>query len=198
MQTRKVLESLPTMILSKNPLYSVAYSVNFQPQVKNHWTLGSHQIWVFHRRSEQLVSQKARRELKEALAHILRAEPSPEAAPTVDKHQLSCLTVARLHCRSPSIKVSINTFPSSLWSRSSKPYRKLISVARENSNSSEPPRTAATCRCEREPMPPPAGASHLSRWIGAEWLLHRLWRADGNPASDRLWRVDGNPASDRI
>jgi hypothetical protein len=53
-------------------------------------------------------------ELKEALAHILGAEASPEAALTVDKHQSSCLTIAELRCRSPPIKVSINTFPSSL------------------------------------------------------------------------------------
>jgi hypothetical protein len=61
-----------------------------------------------------LVSQKARRELKEALAHVLGAEASPEAALTVDKHWLSRLTVAGLRCRSPLIKVSIKTFHSSL------------------------------------------------------------------------------------
>jgi hypothetical protein len=53
-------------------------------------------------------------ELKEGLAHILRAEASPEAALTVDKHRLSRLTIAELCCRSPLNKVSINTFPSSL------------------------------------------------------------------------------------
>jgi hypothetical protein len=153
-------------------------------------TLDSHQIWVFRRWSEQLVGREARRELKEALAHVLGAEASPEAAPTVDKHQSSHLIVARLRCRSPPFKVSISMFPSSLWSCRSKPYRKLTTVARENLNSDEPPRAVVTS--------PPVGASRLSRWIGARWLLHQLWRADGNSASDRLSRADGNPTSDRI
>jgi hypothetical protein len=52
-------------------------------------------------------------ELKEALAHVLRAEASPEAALTVGKHRLSRLTIAGLRCRSSPIKVSINMFPSS-------------------------------------------------------------------------------------
>jgi hypothetical protein len=61
-----------------------------------------------------LVDREAIREIEEALAHVLGAEASPEAALTVDKHRPSRLTVARLRCRSPLIKVSINTFPSSL------------------------------------------------------------------------------------
>jgi hypothetical protein len=61
-----------------------------------------------------LVDREARRELKEALAHILGAEASPEAALTADKNRLSRLIVVELRCRSPPIKVSINTFPSSL------------------------------------------------------------------------------------
>jgi hypothetical protein len=61
-----------------------------------------------------LVGREARREPEEALAHILGAEASPEAALTVAKHQLSHLTVAGLRCRSPLIKVSINMFPSLL------------------------------------------------------------------------------------
>jgi hypothetical protein len=134
------------------------------------WTLGGHQIQVFHRRSEQLVSQEARRELEEALAHVLGAEASPKATLTVDKHRLSCLTVARIRCRSPPIKVTINTFPSSLWSHRSKPHWKLTTVAWENLNSGEPPCSVATRRCERETAPPPTGASHLSRRIGDERL----------------------------
>jgi hypothetical protein len=131
-------------------------------------TIGSHQIRVFRRWSEQLVGQEARRELKEALAHVLGAEASPEATLTVDKHRPSRLTVARLRCRSLPIKVSINTVPSSLWSRRSKPHWKRTTVARENLNSDELPRSAATHRCECEAAPPPAGASHLSRRIGDE------------------------------
>jgi hypothetical protein len=61
-----------------------------------------------------LVGREARRELKEALAHVLRDEASPEAALIVDKHRPSRLTVAKLRCHSPPIKVSINMFPSSL------------------------------------------------------------------------------------
>jgi hypothetical protein len=61
-----------------------------------------------------LVGQEARRELEEALAHVLGAEASLEATLTVGKHWLIRLTVAGLHCRFPPIKVSINTFPSSL------------------------------------------------------------------------------------
>jgi hypothetical protein len=125
----------------KTPIYSTAYSANFWPQVKNPWTLGSHQIrvfchliWVFYRRSEQLVGREARRELEQALAHVLGAEASPEAALTVAKHWPSRLTVAGLRRRSPPIKVSINTLPLSLWSRRSKPHRKLTTVARENLN----------------------------------------------------------------
>jgi hypothetical protein len=133
-----------------------------------YWTLGSHQVRVFRRRLEQLGGREARREIKEALAHVLGAEASPEAALTVDKHQPSRLTIARLRWRSPSIKVSINTFSSSLWSRRSKPHRKPTIVARENSNSGEPPGLAATHRRERKPAPPPGRASRLSRQIGDE------------------------------
>jgi hypothetical protein len=61
-----------------------------------------------------LVGREARRELEEALVHVLGAEASPEATLIVDKHQPSYLTVIGFHCRSPPIKVSINTFPSSL------------------------------------------------------------------------------------
>jgi hypothetical protein len=61
-----------------------------------------------------VVSQEVRRELKEALAHILGAEASPEAALTIDKHRPRSLTIVGLRCRSLPIKVSINTFPSSL------------------------------------------------------------------------------------
>jgi hypothetical protein len=61
-----------------------------------------------------LVSQGARRELEEALANILGAEASLEAALTVAKHRPSYLTIARPRCRSRPIKVSIITFPSSL------------------------------------------------------------------------------------
>jgi hypothetical protein len=165
---------------------------------RTHRTLGRHQIRVFHHWSEQLVSWEARTEDKEALAHVLGAEASPEAAPTVDKHRPCHLTVVGLRCRSPPFMVSINTFPSSLRSSRSKPYWKSTNVAWENSNSGEPSRSAATCRREHEPTPPPAGASRLNRQIGAWWLLHRLWRADGNPVSDRLRRADGNPALDRI
>jgi hypothetical protein len=149
----------------------------FGRKTRTHRTLGSHQIRVFRRQSEQLVCREARRELKEALAHVLGAEASLEAALTINKHRSSC---------SPPIKVSIHTFPSSLWSRRSKPYRKPTTVAQENSNSGELLRSAVTRCHEREPTPPPARASHLSRWIGTRWLLHRLWRADANPASDQI------------
>jgi hypothetical protein len=43
-----------------------------------------------------LVGQEARRELEEALVHILGAEASSEAALIVDKHRPSRLTVVRL------------------------------------------------------------------------------------------------------
>jgi hypothetical protein len=131
-------------------------------------TLGSHQIRVFRRWSEQLVSQEARREHEEALAHVLGAEDSPKATLTIAKHRSSRLTVAELRCRSPSIKLSINTFPSSMWSRRSKPHQKPTIVARENSNSSEPPCSAVTHRREREPTRPPTEASRLSHRIGDE------------------------------
>jgi hypothetical protein len=144
-------------------------------------TLGSYQIRVFCRRSEQLVGQEARRELEEALVHVLGAEASPEAALTIDKHRPSRLTVIGLRCRSPSIKVSINTFPSLLWSHRSKTHRKLTTVAQENSNSSEPPRSAAARRHEREPTSPPAGAvdpiandRHLMKSVGP-------WAGAGGP-----------------
>jgi hypothetical protein len=61
-----------------------------------------------------LVDREARRELKEALAHILGVEASPEAALTIDKHRLSRLTIAELRCHSAPIKVSKNMIPSSL------------------------------------------------------------------------------------
>jgi hypothetical protein len=61
-----------------------------------------------------LVSREARREFKEASMHVLGAEASPEAALTIVKNRLSRLTVAGFRCRSPSIKVRIIEFPSSL------------------------------------------------------------------------------------
>jgi hypothetical protein len=61
-----------------------------------------------------LVGQDAIRELKEAMVHVIGAKASPEAALTVAKHRPSYLTVARLCCHSPLIKVSIIKFPSSL------------------------------------------------------------------------------------
>jgi hypothetical protein len=140
----------------------------FDSKSRTHRTLGRNQIWVFHCRSEQLVGREARREVKENLVHILGAEASPEATLTINKHRPSRLTVAGLRCRSPLIKVSINTFPSSLWSCRSKPHQKLTTIARENSNSGEPPHSAVTRHREREPAPPPAGASRLSRRIGDE------------------------------
>jgi hypothetical protein len=124
----------------------------FDRKTRTRRTLGSHQIRVFHRRSEQLVGREARRKLEKALVHVLGAEASPEAALTVEKHWPSHLTVAGLRCRSPPIKVS-------------KPHQKSTTVAQKNSNSGEPPLSVVTRRCEREPAPPPAGAS---RWIGDE------------------------------
>jgi hypothetical protein len=125
-------------------------------------TLRSHQIWVFRHQSEQLVGREARRELEEALAHVLGVEASLKATLTIAKHRPSHLTIVGLRCRSPPIKVSINMFPSSLWSCRSKPHRKPTTVAWENRNSGEPPRSAPTRRRERErePTPLPAGASH--------------------------------------
>jgi hypothetical protein len=140
----------------------------FSRKSRTHQTLGSHQIWVFHRRSEQLVGREARRELEKALVHVLGAEASPEAALTIAKHQPCCLTIVGLRCRSPPIKVNIITFPSLLWSRRSKPHLKLTTVAWENSNSGDPPRSAVTCRREREPAPPPTGANRLNRRISDE------------------------------
>jgi hypothetical protein len=58
----------------------------FGRKSRTYRTLGNHQIRLFHRRSEQLVGHEARRELKEASAHVLGAEASPEAALTVAKH----------------------------------------------------------------------------------------------------------------
>jgi hypothetical protein len=131
-------------------------------------TLGSHQIRVFCRRSEQLIGREARRELEEASTHVLRVEASPEAALTVAKHRLSRLTVVELHCCSPPINVSLIKFPSSLWSRRSKPHQKPTTVAQENSNSGEPPRSAVMPCREHEPVLPPARASRLDCRIGDE------------------------------
>jgi hypothetical protein len=61
-----------------------------------------------------LVGREARRELEEALVHILGAEASLEAALTIAKHRSSHLTVAGLCHHSPLNKVSINMFPLSL------------------------------------------------------------------------------------
>jgi hypothetical protein len=154
----------------KKPLYIAPPIVRiFSHESITRRTLGSHQIQVFHRCSEQLIGREARRELEEASTHILGAEASPEAVLTVTKHRPSRLTVAGLRCRPPLIKVSIIKFPSSLWSRRSKPHRKPTTVDRENPNSGEPPRSAVTHRHWHEPAPPPAGASRPSRLIGDEW-----------------------------
>jgi hypothetical protein len=61
-----------------------------------------------------LVGQEARREVKEASAHVLGVEASAETALTIAKHRPSHLTVAGLRYHSPPIKVSIIEFPSSL------------------------------------------------------------------------------------
>jgi hypothetical protein len=140
----------------------------FRRKSRTHQTLGSHQIRVFHRRSEQLIGREARRELEEAPAHVLGAEASPEAALTITKCRPSRLTIAGFCCRAPLIKVSLIEFPSSLCSRRSKPHRKPTTMARENLNSGEPPRSAMAYRCECEPAPPPTGASRPNRLIGDE------------------------------
>jgi hypothetical protein len=154
----------------------------FGHKSRTSWTLGSHQIRVFHCRSEQLVGREARRELEEALAHVLGAEASPEAALTIVKHRPIRLTVAGLSCRSPPIKVSMNTCPLSLWSHRSKPHQKLTTVAWENSNSGEPSCSAMTCHRDREPTPPRAGANcrigderpRLEAEITAEMSIRQL------------------------
>jgi hypothetical protein len=140
----------------------------FGCKTTTHQTLGSHQIQVFRCRSEQLVGREARRELEEALAHVLGAEALPKATLTINKHRPSHLTVAGLRCRSLSIKVSINTLPLSLWLRRRKPHKKPTTMARENLNSGEPPCSAVPHRREHEPAPPLAGASRLNRRIGDE------------------------------
>jgi hypothetical protein len=131
-------------------------------------TLGSHQIRVFHRRSEQLIGWEARRELEEASTQVLGAEASPETALTITKHRPSRLTVAGLRYRPPPIIVSLIKFPSLLWSRRSKPHRKSTTVAQENPNSGEPPCSAVARRRVREPALPPAGASRPNHLIGDE------------------------------
>jgi hypothetical protein len=136
----------------------------FGRKSRTHRTLGSHQIWVFCRRSEQLIGREARRELEEASAHVLGAEASPEATLTVTKHRPSRLTVARLRCRPPPIKVSLIEFPSSMWSRRSKPHRKPTTMAQENLNSGEPPRSAMARHREHEPVTPPARANCPAVW----------------------------------
>jgi hypothetical protein len=121
----------------------------------------------FLRHSEQLIGREARRELEEASAHILGAKASPEAALTITNQRSSRLTVAGLHCCPLSIKVSLIKFPSSLWSRRSKPHQKPTTVA-QNLKSDELPRLAVVHHREREPAPPPAGASRPNRLIGDE------------------------------
>jgi hypothetical protein len=140
----------------------------FGRKSRTHRTLGSNQIRVFHRCSEQLISREARRELEEASAHVVWVEASPKAALTVTKHRPSRLTVAGFRCRPPPIKVSLIKFPSSFWSRRSKPHRKPTTMAQENSNSGELPHSAVTRHREREPAPPPAGARRLNHRIGDE------------------------------
>jgi hypothetical protein len=61
-----------------------------------------------------LVSQEARRELEEALVHVLGAEASLEVALTVAKYWLGRLIVTELYCHFALIKVSIITFLSSM------------------------------------------------------------------------------------
>jgi hypothetical protein len=61
-----------------------------------------------------LVGREVRSELEEALAHILGAEASPDAALTINMHWPSRINIVGLRCRSPPIKVSINMFDSSL------------------------------------------------------------------------------------
>jgi hypothetical protein len=140
----------------------------FGRKSRTHRTLGSHQIRVFHHRSEQLIGREARRELEEAPTHVLGAEASPKANLTITKYRPSHLTIVGLCCRAPLIKVSLIEFPSLLGSCRSKPHRKLTTKARENLNSGEPPRLAMACRRECEPTPPPTRASRLNRLIGDE------------------------------
>jgi hypothetical protein len=104
------------------------------------------------------------------------ADPNPLSYP------LSRLTAAGLRCRSLLIKVSIITFPSSLWSRRSKPHRKLTTVAWENSNFGEPPRSAVMRRREHEPAPPPA------QWWTTEIRSQRMaFNEVHRPMSRRQW-----------
>jgi hypothetical protein len=149
----------------------------FGHKTRTRRSLGSHQIWVFRHRSEQLVGREARKELEESLVHVLGAEASPEAALTVNKHRSSRLTVAGLRCHSPPIKVSINMFPSSLWSRRSKPQRKSTTVARENltlASRHARPRRAIASASRHRPRPEPTASAVGSVRLEAEipiWLV---------------------------
>jgi hypothetical protein len=127
----------------------------FNRKSRTRRTLGSYQIRVFRHRSKQLIGREARRELEEASEHVLGVEASPEATLTVTKHRPSCLSVARLCCRPPPIKVSLIEFRSSLWSRRSKPHRKPTTMAWENLNSGKPSCSDMACRREHEPASPP-------------------------------------------
>jgi hypothetical protein len=184
---------LPTTILSKNPLYIVPPIVRiFGSKSRTRRTLGSHQIQVLCRRSEQLIGREPRRELEEALAHVLGAEASPEPTLTVTKQRPSRLIIAGLRCRLPLIKVSLIEFPSSLWSRMSKPHRKQTTMARENPNSGEPPCSAMVRRPWPEPTAPPSDLARTTEIRNRYTLSLDLIRAvelkiDGHHF---MWSVD--------
>jgi hypothetical protein len=140
----------------------------FGRKSRTHRTLGSHQIRVFHRWLEQLVGREARRELNEALAHVLGVEASPEAPLTVDKHRSSRLTIIGLRCHSSPIKVSINMFPLSLWS-----HRRKLELQRAAALGHDAPLRAWAGATPGRSQPPQPSDQHRVTLVSA---VKRRWQ----------------------
>jgi hypothetical protein len=149
----------PLRVGTKTPINTGLFSSNFVRKTKNTLNPRLRLNLIIRRLLKQVERSSSKRRSLRIFPPILRVRTPLKAAHIDAQSRPSRLTVAGLRCRPPSIKVILIEFPSSLWSRRSKPHRKPTTMARENPNSGEPPHSAMARRHEREPAAPPAGAN---------------------------------------
>jgi hypothetical protein len=148
----------PLHVGSKTPINTGLLSSNFVHKAKNTSNPRRRLNSIICRLLKQVEWSRGKRRSLRRFPPILMVGTPLKAAHVDTRSRPSRLTVAGLCCRSLPIKVSLIEFPSSMWSRSSKPHRKPTTMA-EYPNSGEPPCSAMARRREREPAPPSAGAN---------------------------------------
>jgi hypothetical protein len=127
---------------AKTPINNGLLSLNFIRKSKNMPNPRRPSNSIFCRLLKQFGPSRSKRGGRKEGSHPILKDGTPsEAAHVNTRSQPSRLAIARPRCCPLLTKVSIIEFPSSLWSCRSKPHRKPTTIARENWNSGEPPRS---------------------------------------------------------